>query len=35
MNFTKLVLGDALGDMDLNGLCLLGFEEDLPVENDS
>ncbi len=27
MNFTKLVLGDALGDMDLAGLSLLGFEE--------
>jgi hypothetical protein len=35
MNFTKLVLGDALGDLDLGGLSLLGFEEDLPVEDEN
>jgi hypothetical protein len=35
MNFTKLVLGDALGDLDLGGLSLLGFEEDLPESDPS
>ena len=32
MNFTKLVLGDALGDMDLGGLSLLGFEENVDYD---
>ena len=35
MNFTKLVLGDALDGLDLAGLSRLGFAEDLPAdEND-
>ena len=32
MNFTKLVLGDALDGLDLAGLSRLGFCEDLPAD---
>ena len=35
MNFTKLVLGDTLGDLDLNGLSMMGFQEAVPNSESS